>query len=269
MTIADEGKASNHLGETSSALSADEERALFLAYKRNPSEENINRIIEQFKNLVFYIVHRYFATKEHREDLIQVGMMGLVLAIQRFEPERNLRFTTYAYQTIRGEIQRYVRDKSWSISVPRVLKERSLKVMTAENLLALKRGHAPTPKEIAEETGLSEEEVLEAMEIGTAYHPLQMLEEISPAEVEISRAEPSDVKGLESVERELFWEHVLSILTEVEAEVIRLRFWEGLAQREVAERLGTSQMNISRIQRQALNKLRKALGAGNELQGCQ
>jgi len=247
------------------ALSQEEERALFFQYKKNPTEENVQKIIDQFKNLVFFIVHRYFAGKDSTEDLIQVGMTGLVLAIRRFEPERKLRFSTYAYQTIKGEIQRYLRDKSWAVTVSRPLRERSLKVLASETMLTLKLGTAPTVEQIAEDTGLTEEEVHEALEIGTAYHPLQIMEEITPSELDVSEEMSAREPSPLPVEQDILWEHILSFLTEAEAKVIRLRFWESLPQREVAVRLGTSQMNVSRLQRQALAKLRKISGLENIL----
>ncbi len=241
------------------ALSEKEEERLFADYSKKPSEENAQRIIDQFKNLVYHIVHRYFSGRDSFDDLVQVGMLGLLYAIKRFEAERGLRFSTYAFQTIRGEIQRYLRDKSWSMTVPRVLKERSLKVLTAQNCLALKLGTAPTVEQISEETSLSAEEVQEALEIGSAYHPLQIMEEITPSETEITDTSPEGQTDIRSLQEDMLWNQLLSYVSETEALILRLRFWEGLSQREVAERLGTSQMNVSRIQRQALAKLRSVI----------
>lgn len=239
------------------SLTEEEERALFLRYRRNPSEDNTNRILKQYGNLVYHIAHKYASGHESFDDLVQVGMIGLVLAIRRFEVEKGWRFSTYAYQTIRGEIQRHFRDRSWSLSVPRQLKERSLKVFAAESVLALKLGCSPTAVQVAAETGLTEEQVQEAMELGSAYHPMNILEEAVSAEGDLAGQPPS--VGMEGVNQDLFWEHILSFLSENEAAVIRLRFWDGLPQREVAVYLGTSQMNVSRIQRNALAKLRKVM----------
>jgi len=239
------------------ALSEKEERELFECYREDPSEENINRILKQYGNLVYHIAHKYASGRESFDDLVQVGMIGLVLAIRRFDAERGWRFSTYAYQTIRGEIQRHFRDRSWSLSVPRQLKERSLKVFAAESVLALKLGCSPTAAQVAEETGLTEEQVQEALELGSAYHPMNIMEEAVPAGGEL--AGQPQAAGVEGVHQDLFWEHILSFLSENEAAVIRLRFWDGLPQREVAVLLGTSQMNVSRIQRNALAKLRKVM----------
>lgn len=244
-----------------SAPSHEEERLLFQNYRAEPSEKNLQRILDQYTKLVYHIAHRYATERDSFDDLVQVGMLGLLRAVERFEPERGWRFTTFAYRYIRGEIQRHFRDKSWSLNVPRKLKERSLKVLAVEALLALRLGGAPTPKQIAEEAELSEEAVLEALELGTAYHPLQVMEEVVPMEASISPSAAEE--GMEPTQRDLFWEHVLSFLSEKEAAVIRLRFWDGLPQREVAIKLGTSQMNVSRIQRGALAKLRKVLQGQN------
>jgi len=243
-----------------SAPSHDEERLLFKRYRAQPTEENLQRIIDNYTNLVYHLAHKYVSERDTFDDLSQVGMVGLLQAVARFEPERGWRFTTFAYRYIRGEIQRHFRDKSWSLAVPRKLKERSLKVLALEALLALRLGAPPTPKQIAEEAKLSEEDVLEALELGTAYHPLQVMEEVVPTEASIAPSEAA--RSMAPMERDLFWEHVLSFLSEREAAVIRLRFWDGLPQREVATKLGTSQMNVSRIQRGALAKLRKILDSG-------
>lgn len=244
-------------GSASSGISQEDELRLFAEYRADPTEANLQRILDQYVNMVYYIAHRYATERDGFDDLTQVGMLGLLNAIQRFEPERGWRFTTFAYRYIQGEVQRHFRDKSWSIYVPRKLKERSLKVFSVQALLTAKLGESPTPQQIAEEADLSEEAVLEALELGTAYHPLQMMEEIVPTEAAIS---PSEAEaGLQPTERDLLWEHILSFLTETEAAVIRLRFWEGFSQSEVGSKIGTSQMNVSRIQRQALAKLRKVL----------
>jgi RNA polymerase sigma-B factor len=239
------------------ALTEAEERELFTAYRESPSEELTTLILKQYENLVYHIAHKYSPGRESFEDLVQVGMIGLVQAIRRFDVDKGWRFSTYAYQTIRGEIQRYFRDKSWAMSVPRQTKEQSLKVFAVESMLALKLGCSPTPSQIAEEAGLTEEQVLEAMELGSAYHPMNILEEAVSEETAVSptiRESP-----ISEVESDLFWQHMMAFLTPKEADVIRLRFWDGLPQRDVAIKLNTSQMNVSRLQRQALAKLRKLL----------
>jgi RNA polymerase sigma-B factor len=238
------------------ALSEEEEHALFKAYKKDPGGETVNRILKQYENLVYHIAHKYSGGRESFDDVVQVGMMGLVNAIRRFDVGRGNRFSTFAYQTIRGEIQRYFRDKSWSMSVPRQVKELSLKVFAIEGALALKLGCSPTPAQVALEAGVTEEQVLEAMELGSAYHPLNILDEtLSTGDTTL--AEPG--AGMKDMDSSLYWQHILSFLNEKEAEVIRLRFWDGLPQSDVAIKLSTSQMNVSRLQKQALAKLRRIM----------
>ncbi len=239
------------------ALTEAEERELFTAYRDNPSEELTARILKQYENLVYHIAHKYSPGRESFEDLVQVGMIGLVQAIRRFDVGKGWRFSTYAYQTIRGEIQRYFRDKSWTMSVPRQVKEQSLKVFAVESTLALKLGCSPTPAQIAEEAELTEEQVLEAMELGSAYHPVNILEEAVSEETAVSPT--TRESPISEVESDLFWQHIMAFLTPKEADVLRLRFWDGLPQRDVAIKLNTSQMNVSRLQRQALAKLRNLL----------
>ena len=151
-----------------------DERALFARYQSAPESAKSlfeEQLVEKYKPLVYRIVHKFRFTPDQFEDLVQVGSMGLVLAVRRFDTSLNFRFSTYAWQTIQGEIQRYFRDKTWAVNVPRDLKEKSLKVFNAVQELIRQTGNDPTVTEVSNATGLSDEEVQEAMELGSAYHP--------------------------------------------------------------------------------------------------
>lgn len=236
----------------------DEEYRLFMEYRESRSPEIEERLLQRFKKLVYSILKDFNISPADIEDVTQVGITGLLLAIRRFDPESKNRFSTFAWPTIRGEIQRYFRDKRWAMKVPRKLKETSHKVFAAQSLLAAKIGQEPTAKEIAEETGLKEEEVLEAMELGSAYSPKSFYDNLDEDEYG-HYASSSNVAGSgtgEIDEKSIVLDSLFRHLKKAEAEVLKLRFIDGLSQKEVAEILETSQMCISRIQRTALAKLR-------------
>lgn len=235
-----------------------EERALFARYKANPTDRYEEGLIEKYKPLVYRIVHRFRHGPDQFDDLVQVGTVGLVLAIRRFDLETGFRFSTYAWQTIQGEIQRYFRDKTWALNVPRELKERSLKVFNAANELSSEIGHQPSAAEVAASTGMKEEDVLEAMELGSAYHPASFVDNTRESEYgtagdgEDSSTSSSDMGA---TKRSLFWDSLLANLAPTEARVLRLYYFEQRTQKEIADELETSQMNVSRIMRLALRKL--------------
>lgn len=245
------------MSEEQESLGAEELR-LFTEYRKSRSPALEEALIARFKKLVFSIIKDFNIGPGDIEDVTQVGMTGLLLAIRRFDPESKNRFSTFAWPTIRGEIQRYFRDKRWVMKVPRKLKETSHKVFAAQSLLAAKLGQEPNAKEIAEETGLREDEVLEAMELGSAYSPKSFYDNLDEDEYGLyaSSAQVADTGDKVLDEKTVFLESLFRHLKKAEAEVLRLRFIKGLSQKEVAEILETSQMCISRIQRTALAKLR-------------
>jgi RNA polymerase sigma-B factor len=238
-----------------------DERALFARYQADPTPANEELIIGKYLPLVYKIIHRFRFSSDQLEDLVQEGTKGLLLAIRRFDLSLNYRFSTYAWQTVQGEIQRYFRDRTWAINVPRDLKEKSLRVFNAYEELVKRLGQEPTTSEMAVATRLSEEEVQEAMELGSAYHPQGFTDNVREDDFGVMLSETEGRGQLEigATRRAIFWESLLAHLTEVEAEIIRLYFFEQLTQKEIAERLATSQMNVSRIMRKALGRLRSIL----------
>lgn len=236
-----------------------EERALFARYQQEPTPALEDVLVEKYRPLVYRIVHRFRYAPDQFEDLVQVGTVGLLLAIRRFDLGFNFRFSTYAWQTIQGEIQRYFRDKTWAVNVPRELKEKSLKVFNALNELSRAVGHEPTAAELAQRTGISEEEVQEALELGSAYHPQSFMD--NTRESDISYTVGDEASSMESLDmsatkRSVFWRSVLLQLSDAESQVVKLYFFEQLTQKEIADRLCTSQMNVSRLMRKALGRLR-------------
>jgi RNA polymerase sigma-B factor len=241
-----------------------EERALFARYKKNPIDRYEEELVDKYRPLVYRIVHSFSHGPDQFEDLVQVGTVGLVLAIRRFDLETGFRFSTYAWQTIRGEIQRYFRDKTWAVNVPRELKERSLRVFNAVNELAREMGQEPTVQELARRTGMSEENVQEAMELGSAYHPASFIDNTKDTDYGTSEGEGGGTVGsghvdMGNAKREMFWEGIMRQLTPVEARVLRMYFFDQRTQKEIADEMTTSQMNVSRIMRLALGKLRRLI----------
>ena len=237
-------------------------RELLREYGRTRDPALRERLVQAHASLVFYLARRYAGRGEPLEDLVQVGQIGLLAALDRFDPERGAEFTTYAMATILGEIKRYFRDKSWAIHVPRRLRELNNALMRTMDQLTQRLGRSPTIPEIAAETGVAFEDVVEALEVGQAYKPLSL--DAAAADHAEGESILGDVVGEEDVELERSenrhaLEKVLSFLPERQREIIRLRYYQNLSQADIALRLGISQMHVSRLQREALQYLRELL----------
>lgn len=242
------------------------ERALFVRYLEAPDSEKERHeaeLVRKFQPLVYKIVHKFRGHAEHFDDLVSVGTMGLLYAVRRFDPDQGFRFSTFAWQTVQGEIQRYFRDKTWAVNVPRDLKERSLKVFNVSSQHEADTGHAPTVAELAEKTGLSEEAVHEALELGSAYHPQSFMDNTRESDAGYAVMDDdgagsgsSEQLDMGATKRSMFWESLLRTLEPTEAKVIRFYFFEDRTQKEIADLLGTSQMNVSRIMKKAQSRLR-------------
>ena len=214
-------------------------------------------------NLVRYLAVKFANRGETLDDLIQVGTVGLIKAIDRFDLERGVEFTTYATPTIVGEIKRYFRDKGWAVKVPRRLQELNLSVNRAIEKLTVSHGHSPTVKELADYLHASEEEILEAQELGQAYNLLSLDTEVT-GEGDKGAQTLADYVGktdpeLENLEDRANLERAFQVLTGRERVILYLRFYESVSQTEIAKRLNVSQMHVSRLQQKALEKLKNFL----------
>jgi len=214
-------------------------------------------------NLVRFLAVRFANRGEPLDDLLQVGTVGLLKAIDRFDLERGVEFTTYATPTIVGEIKRYFRDKGWAVKVPRRLQELNLAVNRASDKLAIGLGRSPTVAELAEHLQAGEDEILEAQELGQAYNMLSLDSEVS-GETDKKSQTLADTVGvsdsaLELLEDRANLERAFAVLTGRERVIIYLRFYESISQTEIAKRLNVSQMHVSRLQAKALEKLRVVL----------
>jgi len=214
-------------------------------------------------NLVRYLAVKFANRGEALDDLIQVGTVGLLKAIDRFDLERGVEFTTYATPTIVGEIKRYFRDKGWAVKVPRRLQELNLSVNRAIEKLTVKLGHSPTVAELAAHLGATQEDILEAQELGQAYNLLSLDTEVSGEGDKKSHTLADYVgqkdAGLELLEDKANLERAFEVLTRRERVILFLRFYESVSQTEIAKRLNVSQMHVSRLQQKALEKLKTTL----------
>jgi RNA polymerase sigma-B factor len=259
MAVAVTVAASGEPETCGAANRAEQDRALFARYldKRDPVDREM--LVERFLPLARQLARRYQRPEEPFDDLFQVACLGLVKAIDRFDLEREVAFSSYAVPTILGEIKRYFRDRTWSVRVPRDLQELALKVDRAVSDLALDLHRQPTVEEISAKVGADEEDVLEALEASGAYKATSLE---SPRGSEDEAGETlgdtlgTEEHGFELAEDRATIEHLMRSITPREREVLRLRFIEDLTQAEIGERIGVSQMQVSRIIRQSVARLR-------------
>ena len=247
-------------------LTRDEVRELFRAYKEADSEMERalfrSKLVDQYIGLVEFLARRFRNRGELLEDLVQVGTIGLLKAIDRFELEREVEFSTYATPTIVGEIKRHFRDKGWAVRVPRRLQELHLELTKIISHLGQDLGRSPTVAEIAEAAGTTEEVVLEGMEIAQAYNftsldaPLDSDDSESSSFADQIGAEDDQ---LENLEYRAALAPEMAKLPERERRILYLRFYKGLTQSEIAELMGISQMHVSRLLNRTLMRLREAL----------
>jgi RNA polymerase sigma-B factor len=214
--------------------------------------------------LVRSLARRYASRGEHFDDLVQVGAIGLIKAIDRFDLSRGVELTTYATPNIVGEIKRYFRDKGWSVRVPRGLQELNIRVNKVIDELTPKLQRAPTIEEIAESANATPEEVLEALESSQAYNSvsLQASPNSDPGDDEASLADylGGDEDAYDTMEDRTMLAPGFAKLDSRERYILHLRFFEGLTQSQIASRVGISQMHVSRLIRRSLEKLREEIG---------
>jgi RNA polymerase sigma-B factor len=236
-------------------------RARFVDYARTRDVRIRDELVGAHLPLAEHLARRFNHRGEPLDDLIQVACVGLLKAVERFDPERGLEFSTFAIPTIVGELKRHFRDKGWAVRVPRQVQELYLLVTSLTNEL----GRSPTILEVAERGRVTEEEVLEAMEAGRAYRSasldMQLGSDDGPG---LSARLGGEDPGLADVEHRLTIAPLLEALPERERFILRLRFFEGMTQSEIARELGISQMHVSRLIARSLRQLRGLVGADLE-----
>ena len=237
----------------------DHVRALFREYQKSHSQELRQELIEAHLGLVEYLSRRFAGRGEPLEDLIQVATIGLIKAVDRFDPEREVEFSTYATPTIVGELKRHFRDKGWAVRVPRRLQELNLQLGEIMGQLAQKLGRSPTVAEMAQAAGTTEEEVLEGLDSAHAYTLTSLDAPAGDEDLALREQIGSEDEALELLEYRTSLMPLLEELPPRERTMLYLRFFRGMTQSEIAERLGISQMHVSRLLAKTLATLREGL----------
>jgi RNA polymerase sigma-B factor len=245
-------------------LPREELRELHRRYKEttDPAERDRIRaqLVDSYHDFVYFLARKFANRGEPLEDIVQVGYLGLIKAIERFDPDLGYEFTTFATLTVAGEIKRYFRDKGTAIRFPRRLQELHQSVVRVNEQMKNELGREPTVGELADRLGVTPDDVTDAMEIGPAYVPLSLDQPIGSTDGD-NRTVAEQVGGedpeLGRVEMRDVLDRAMEHLTPRERAIMAMRFYEQMSQSEIARRLGISQMHVSRLQRAALEQLRK------------
>jgi RNA polymerase sigma-B factor len=247
---------SSHRGER------EELRTKFAAFAESGDRDLRDELVAAHIGLAQYLARRFANRGETLDDLTQVASIGLVKAVDRFDPARGVEFSTYATHTIVGELKRHFRDRGWAVRAPRRMQELYLRLSDVVGTLSQELGRSPTIGDLAAEVQVSEEEVLEALEAGQAYR-FASLDAGSPGGADsdgdslMARLGDDDTE-LDTAETRAVLAPLLATLSSRERLIVRLRFFEGLTQSEIATRLGISQMHVSRLLARSVAQLRAA-----------
>ncbi|GAA3825192.1 MULTISPECIES: SigB/SigF/SigG family RNA polymerase sigma factor [Amycolatopsis] len=228
----------------------------------DPRREQLRTaLVTQYLSVAEHIARRFSGRGEAYEDLLQVARVGLINAVDRFEPERGTDFLSFAVPTIMGEVRRHFRDASWSVRVPRRLKELHLQIGQASSELGQRLGRAPTPTEIARELDLTPDEVSEGLQAGNAYYAVSVDKPAGEDDEAASLADTlgEEDYGIETVENHEALQPLLRDLAPRERTILMLRFFGNMTQTQIAKRVGISQMHVSRLLAQTLQHLREKL----------
>jgi RNA polymerase sigma-B factor len=246
------------------SISPDERQQLrkkFVEYQHTRERKLRNELIEAHKSLASHLARRFANRGEPFDDLLQVAYLGMLKAVERFDPDRNLEFSTFATATVEGELKRHFRDRTWSVRVPRRPQELHLRLGNVINELSQKLQRPPRVPEVAAELGVREEDVLEAMEVGGAYRSTSL--DSRPTDggeaLTLESRLGSHDEGFDLAEHRVLLENLLEELPERERMIIELRFFNDMTQTEIAQQVGISQMHVSRLLARTLIQLRERL----------
>jgi RNA polymerase sigma-B factor len=240
-----------------------DDNILLRRYHEDGDLQAREKLIEQYMALVRALARRYAYRGEPLDDLVQIGAIGLIKAIDRFDVDRGVELTTYATPNIIGEIKRHFRDRSWAVRVPRGLQELNVQLSKLVEQLTVEHARSPTIQELAEAAGVEEEDVLEALESARAYSSVSLS---SGGTEDGEELDPLDSLGVIEHEYEISEDRAVlapgfKVLDERERAILHLRFFEGLTQSQIAQQVGISQMHVSRLIRRALGKIRAEIAA--------
>jgi RNA polymerase sigma-B factor len=235
----------------------------FGLYRRTGDRRVRDELVEEHAPLAHFLASRFANRGEPRDDLVQVALVGLFKAVERFDPDRGLQFSTFATPTILGELKRHFRDRGWAVRVPRRVQELHLQLGRIVSALGQEKGRSPTPGEVAERAGVSEESVLEAMEAGSLYRLVSLDGSVTPDDEggELAACLGDDDPEFERIEHRSEIAELLNVLPARERRIVELRFFESMTQSEIAEHVGVSQMHVSRLLNRSLDRLRAEAGA--------
>jgi RNA polymerase sigma-B factor len=241
-----------------------EDRVLLRRYHEEGDLSAREQLIEQYMSLVRSLARRYSYRGEQLDDLVQIGAIGLIKAIDRFDLDRGVELTTYATPNIIGEIKRHFRDKGWSVRVPRSLQELNVQLSKLIEELTVQLGRSPTIPELAKASGSEEELVVEAIESGRAYSSISL--STGGAQDDDGELDPLESLGVDEPQYEVSEDRAVlapgfRVLDERERMILHLRFFKGLTQSQIAQQVGISQMHVSRLIRRALEKIREEIGS--------
>lgn len=245
---------------TFNAQQRDELREKFLRLSKEHDEDLRNELVEAHLGLAEYLARRFSNRGEPIDDLVQVASVGLLKAVNRFEPDRGVEFSTYATHTIVGELKRHFRDKGWAVRAPRRMQELYLRLSKIIGDLSQELGRSPTVEELAAEAEVSSEDVLEALEAGQAYR-FASLDAPNPGDDDnetVGTKFGSDDPGIGDADQRASLSPLISQLSQREQVILHMRFFEGLTQSEIASRLNISQMHVSRLLARSLAQLRSS-----------
>jgi RNA polymerase sigma-B factor len=240
-----------------------DERELFEDFRRSGRRGARNRIVEEYMGLAIHIAQRYNSGPGRDDDLEQVAMLALVKAVDRFDPDRGVPFSAFAGRTIEGELKRHFRDATWAVKVPRGAKELHVAVRRANDELSTRLGRSPSVDEVAEYLEIDRDDVITGLAAGVA----RSVGSIDPGpddDAGRNAATGAHDKGFGDVENEAVVAALIDSLPERERAIVRLRFYEELSQSEIAERVGVSQMHVSRLLRKAFEMLREEYVGGSD-----
>ena len=239
------------------------ESEIFTEYRQTGNRRLRNQLIEAHRPLAVHLARRFSGRTEPLDDLVQVAQLGLLKAVERFDPDRGVAFSSFATPTILGELKRHFRDATWAVRVSRRAQEMLLEVNAASSELAQKLGRTPTVSEIASYISVTDEEVLEAYEAGAAYRtaPISGPGEPDTDDVDV-RMPPGELDlELELADDRGLVASLLSVLSQRERQIVYLRFFEERTQTEIAEEVGISQMHVSRLLRNSFRLMEAELAA--------
>ncbi len=244
-----------------------DDKILLRRYHEDGDLRAREQLIEQYMSLVRSLARRYSYRGEQLEDLVQIGAIGLIKAIDRFDLDRGVELTTYATPNIIGEIKRHFRDKGWAVRVPRGLQELNIQLSRLMEQLTVQLGRSPTIPELAKAAGVEEEQVLEALESGRAYTSLSL--SVGGGGGDDDDLDPLESLGTEEHQYEVSEDRAVlapgfKALDDRERTILQLRFFDGLTQSQIAQQVGISQMHVSRLIRRSLEKIRETIAEDEE-----